>query len=657
MPLLPTLLSLLPLVPADTGPVSADHTVGWVCVQTPSEPVAAIALTNPDAYSGERRSLRDDLSTTHLHAHLCMPIVTRRGQAELPPAMGVFERDTYPSSIDLETDAPEPTKVELQVIPVDVERVPFVIRLDPVHGQWHPIGRARADTFVVTTPPVFPLARGTVIPDEPSPGDLRGEVPARLAANLEASRRFVEPCRAMTTTGPHTLMPAVISADDGLVDLPADPAVSRPVVLPDGAPLVLCTDTARDPAMLAIALPIDPAHLDRGARWFLLPDAQAHLVPARGFERTRTMRERPFGGYSICRQPTWRTSLHENLYLGRHPEFREDKGWFRDGSADVTPIPEGTPVTALALAAGRALIQVTWPRHERTLFIRADTLTLPRDPGAPFTYPLQPGDTCAHPRGEWRRLLATTPALPADSASSQPDPWAHLARGTKVLLLCDDGLGVSGAGLESARCAPIYRGEHRSAATGATVRRVLVRYAGHDLLVPEPALDHESLGTFIHREHRPENWTFTPIERERPSGWRFGLGTHGAIGLASGVTADARLTELDAGWTFDGAFGVGADAVGGVIQLTAGARRPFAQLAPDLEAFAGLAGRVDVYVTGGGGLGLELAGKVGLRFSNDLAPVLLEIGVSGGYGERFDGHRGGWRAGVDIGLGVELVRF
>lgn len=643
--MLPTALMLSALVSTDVG---STHEMGWVCVQTPGAAVAAIAITDPTHYSGERRIERDRLSDTRLGHHLCAPVIVELGTDELPADAAVFERDAHPSPPDLEQGPPEPSTVELQVIPADADLMPWVIRLDSAHGEW--LSGPEGDAFVTTMATIFPLAKGPVFPQTTATPDPHGEVPRRLAKKLLAVRRFAEPCGPVIASSTLTLTPALASPDDGLVD--PDPAPGRKsLTVEPGTAMIHCRDTSRDPGLMAIALPFDAKRLDRGARWFLLPQHEHFFARAPGLERTQTTRAHPFGGYSVCHEPTWETWLYEDV--DSHDEWRPDEGTFRRAAPQI--LPRGTPVTALAFDAGLALVQVTDGDAERFLLVRESALALPRRRSAPLSYEVPLGTGCARSRGEWRRLLATAGALPTTPATNRSAPWVHLAAGTQVLMTCDDpGHTIAS---ERAPCSPVPGAELRSMSTGSTGKLVRVRYAGRDLLVHERTVYPESLGSFSQREDRPPLWLFTNALRETPGTARFYLGSHGTVGVASGVSADARIIDIDAGWTFDGALGAGADEVGGLLHVTAGARRPFAQLAPNLEAFGGVAGRVDVYVTHGGGLGLQVVGKLGLRYDNDLAPVLIELGVSAGYGDTFDGGRGGWRAGLAMGLGVEVVRF
>lgn len=642
---LPPLLTALGVVllagnATAAGPFSADtpkeHALGWLCVDVSNPDIARVSAFNTDApeftmFAGKSRyHVTPDPSGG---ARVCVPIVTTLGDGEVPEETLVFERE-----IATETGV-RAAQAELVLTPTSPQLHEVTMKVIGSTPYW--TEQNGVWTFQATESVTFPerIVRGL-----DGLGD--GPPPPSVFPSAPLTERFSEPCVPVR-------LPWPAPANFGLYN-PTTRKVSprgvEPLRLAKGDVLSLCEGLSTDGELLAVAKPIAPGEVG----WFLIPrETELTRIDTQlAYHRTR-----PLGGYHVCRVPTWTTHLLKPVPLAQSWELLANGQWAApalptdgmaaaeappeasprdlDGVGGLDPVPTGPslraglPVTMLDHRNSWALIRAVLDGATRTFAIPGQVVALPSGPSSEPVSLM--GGLCPWPAGRWRTISANTQAfhLAQDAPGSElAGLWLELPLGTRVLAMCDD----------KRDCDPIYVG---GAQSDATDRVVLVRYAGHLLGIRESTLRDRVTGTFETRVERRDYWRAQEdlIRPDVIANWAIGLGPGARLSFvdddAHAWTLKLRLQELVKGWGFEAGFAAGGNGLGTFLEFSAGAGILLAELEGNIELRAGFLGKLDLFVTGDGGLGVDLIAKAQLRWNNDVAPVSFELGFNVGFGGTF----------------------
>jgi len=616
------------------------HELGWLCLSVSDTRVAQISAFNKDAADLSiwvtKERFHVEREGDGPHGRICVPTIVRVGQAEIPDNTLIFEREVRVGEVVRSAAA------ELVLVPELATLAEATVAVRGLADQW--TERDGVWTFQVASPVRFAerVTRGLS-------GDGDGPSPVEVFRSAAAMERFSEPCRPFVLTEAAVGNVGVFDRATGRVS----PRGIEPFRLPQGEIVSRCQGLSADGTMIAVARRLGEGE-GRHIGWFLLP-RESGMAPKD--DATRFTAEHPFGGYHVCRQPTWNSATIDEVRLAAAWELLANGEWLRltGEHRDRGLIEPGTPVVLLDHRDGWALVRVTLDGVRRTLALPGRVIAMPSGPASEVRS--LAGGLCQWPRGEWRALKA--PSRPFRVAQDTPGSelsgnWLEIPEGSRVLVMCQGPRG----------CDPVYVG---GAQVKETERVRLMRYGGYLLGIYERDLRERTTGTFDARVERPH---YHPgddgILRQAEPRWALGLGPGARLSFARqddfAWAARVRLQELDPKLGFEGAIGVGGDGHGTFMELTGGVGvllHRFEDAPIELRA-AGLA-KVDLRFAGGGGLGVDLIAKGQLRWVNDFAPVSFEIGVNVGFGGTFASGDEDGRSGVTFGmplwLHVELIQF
>lgn len=640
-------------------PEERPHELGWLCLN-----VNDVAVTQISAFNKDSPSLSIWIPKARFHVdatgpgsagRICVPTVVRLGDGPLPPETLVFERTVISGNVH------RPSNAELVVTPESPLLAEVTIEVIGLADQWTQLDGTL--TFQSLRPVEFPprVTRGLL-------GDGDGPPPAEVFQGVAASQRFAEPCQ------PAVLDEAVV-ASAGRYDARSNKVTAQgiePLRLEAGTKIARCEGLALDTMLLAIARPASASPTETAVNWALVPHAtKLHLIdgePAAGKVPSgrRFTAAHPLGGYHVCRQPTWTTSVLQDVALSGAWELLPTGQWRQnlpgDPGASGT-IAGGDGATLLDYREGWALVQVLVDGKVRIIAAPASSIAMPSGP-ANDVLELD-GGLCPVARGQWKAIKANTQAFKVSQDSPGAELaglWLEIPMGTHVLQLCQDGAGVGGKTMPGVpACEPVYVG---GAQGKENDRFVLVRYAGTYLGVRERDLRDRTTGEFELRRDRPWFHRIVTTDHDRDAGWALSLGPGGRISFVEPKDHAwtlslwvQRLTEGDLG--FEGGFGAGGDGFSTFLTFSGGVGTLVHRFDDEpLELRVAVLGQLDLRVSNGGGLDFDIIGKAQLRWVNDLAPVSFELGLDIGYGGTFgkDGG-GGFRLGMPIGLRVEILQF
>ncbi len=660
--LLVVALHLSPPAAHAATPDERAHELGWLCVNVSDVAVSQVSAFNKDAPSLSiwvpKARFHIEPSGPGTAGRICIPTVVRLGDGPLPPETLVFERTVIAGQVH------RPSTAELVVTPESPHLAEVTIELIGLGEQW--TQRDGTLTFQSLRPVTFPerVSRGLV-------GDGEGPAPPDVFVAMAAAQRFSEPCR------PAELAEAAI-ANFGNLDARSGKVVARgiePFRLEAGTKVTRCDDLALDTMTLAVARPASDLPDETRVNWYLVPrttalrplDPPPDSAPAPDGAPPRAYTvQRPLGGYHVCRQPTWTTSLLADVPLSGLWELLPSGQWHQNLPGDPGAIGQldgGQGASLLDYRETWALVRVELDGRPRTLAVPASSVAMPSGPG-PAAIELD-GGLCPVTRGQWKALKANAQAFKV----SQDTPGAELAglwlevpMGTHVLELCQDGAQVGGKTMPGMpACEPIIVG---GAQGRETDRFVLVRYAGTFLGIRQADLRDRTTGLFELRRERPWFYRAGAVITEDEPSWALTLGPGARISFVRpkdhGWVISLYLQRLlDSGWGFEGGIGAGGDGFSTFLSFTGGAGALIHRFEDEpLELRGAVLGQLDVRVSDGGGLNFDVIGKLQLRWVNEIAPVSLELGLNVGYGGTFgDKGKGGALFGMPINLMVELAHF
>ena len=634
------------------------HELGWLCLNVSDVGISQVSAFNKDAPSlsiwvGKQRFHLDKTGPGEA-GRLCIPTIVRLGDAPLPPETLVFERTVVSG------DVHRPALLELVLTPESAFLSEVTLGVIGLADQW--TQRDGTLTFQSLRPVEFPprVSRGLI-------GDGEGLPPAEVFRALATMEHFVEPCR------PAELDEAVV-ASAAHYEARTNAVTAHgiePVRLEAGTKVSRCDGLALDTMMLSIARPASDAATETQVEWLLLPrttklrllDATDGRAPT---PERRYSAQHPLGGYHVCRQPTWTTSILTDVPLAGAWELMPSGQWRQNLPGDagaIGVIAGGTSATLLDYRETWAVLRVPIDGQVRIIAAPASSVAMPSGPG-PDAQELDLG-LCPVAGGQWRALKTNAQAFKV----SQDTPgaelvglWLEIPMGTHLLQLCQDGAVLGGkTSPGQPPCEAIYVG---GAQVKETDRFVLARYAGTFLGVREKDLREKTSGVFELRRQRPWFYRAGGIIEEREPNWALSIGPGARLSFVRAKdhawTATLYLQRLvDHGLGFEGGVGLGGDGFTSFLSLTGGAGGLIHRFEDDaLELRGAVLGQLDLRVSDGGGLNFDVVGKLQLRWVNDFAPVSLELGINLGYGGTFGTKgRGGVLFGMPLGLQIELVQF
>lgn len=639
-------------------PSERPHELGWLCVNVSDVGIAQVSAFNKDAPS---LSIWVPKERFHIEAtgpgeagRVCIPTVVRLGDGPLPPETLVFERTVVSGTVH------RPSILELVVTPSSPLLGEVTIEIIGLGEQW--TQRDGTLTFQSLRPVVFPsrVTRGLL-------GDGDGAPPPEVFRAAAAVQRFAEPCQ------PAELEEAVV-ASFGEYEARTGRVTARglePFRLEQGTKVSRCEGLALDTLMVAVARPASNAPSETEASWYLVPrEARMRLLsPAPADSdapQQRFTAQRPLGGYHVCRQPTWTTSVLAEIPMAGSFELLPSGEWRQNLPGDpgaASAISAGADATLLDYRDSWALVRARVDGQPRVIAAPAASVAMPSGP-APDAQELD-GGLCPVARGQWRALKQNSQAFRV----SQDTPgaelaglWLEIPMGTHVLQLCQEGALVGGKTTPGVpACEPIYVG---GAQARETDRFVLARYAGAWIALRDKDLRDKTTGAFDLRRERPWYYRAGAVVKEPDPRWALSIGPGARISFVRpkehGWTVSLQLQRLvEAGLGFEGGVGAGVDGFGPFIALQGGVGTLFHRFeAESLELRGAVLGKLDLRPSDGGGMGFDVIGKLQLRWVNDIAPVSLEVGLNFGYGGTFgDKGRGGVLFGMPIGLQVQLLEF
>lgn len=655
----PALIALVALTiharAADTP--ERPHELGWLCVNVSDVGISQVSAFNKDAPSLSiwvpRERFHVEKTGPGEAGRVCIPSVVRLGDGPLPPETLVFERTVVSGTVH------RPSILELVVTPTSAALGEVTVEVIGLGEQW--TQRDGTLTFQSLRPVTFPAraSRGLI-------GDGDGPPPPDVFRAAAAAQRFTEPCQ------PAELEEAVV-ASFAEYEARTNRVTARgiePYRLEAGTKVSMCEGLALDTLMLAVARPASNAPSETAAAWFLLPrQARMRLLSPSAGADTPTQRftaQRPLGGYHVCRQPTWTTSVLAEVPMAGAFELLPSGEWRQNLPGDpgaVGAIAGGADATLLDYRDSWALIRASVDGQARVIAAPAASIAMPSG-AAPDAQELD-GGLCPVARGQWRAMKSNSQAFRV----SQDTPgaelaglWLEIPMGTQVLQLCQDGALVGGKTTPGVpACEPIYVG---GAQARGTDRFVLARYAGTWIGLRDKDLRDKTSGDFDLRRERPWYYRAGAVIKEADPRWALSIGPGARISFVRpkdhAWTVSLNLQRLvDEGLGFEGGVGAGVDGFGTFISLTGGVGTLFHRFEEEsLELRGAVLGKLDLRPTDGGGLNFDVVGKMQLRWVNEIAPVSLEVGLSFGYGGTFgDKGRGGVLFGMPVGLQVQLVEF
>lgn len=626
---------LTALAGSPAGPhVPRPHELGWVCINVSDTRLVQVSAFNKDAenltawVTSER--IHVDLEGDGPGGRVCVPAVTKAGDEALPDNTLVFERE-LPGK---EGEASRPSVAEVVLVPRLDTLAEATTRIVGTADQWKLAGGVwtfQANSGVTFAPKVV---RGM-------PGEGDGPAPPEVFRAAFNMAHFEEPCRPMT-------LDADVVGNYGAMDSRLGKVVPRgvePFRLKKGEVVSRCEGVSADGTMVAVARMVDDELV-----WFIIP-RDAAMSPKGTMAYTV---DKPLGGYHVCRQPTWSTTILEETDLAGKYELLDNGKWLwlEGDNRDKTVLAPGTPATLVDHREGWALVQITLGGAPRVLALPGRAVAMPTGPASEVRS--VQGGLCQWPAGEWRATSAPTQAfrVAQDTPGAELSGlWRELPIGTRVLVLCQT----------AKKCEPIYVGGAQSSETD---RVLLARYAGYLLGVREKDLRERVTGGFETRAERPDLWqALHGVRRDSAPKWALGVGVGGRLSF---VESDdfawalrGRLQRLTDGWGFEGAIGAGVDGLGSFMEFTGGAGVLFTRIeGTNLELRGSALAKLDLRFEGGGGLGFDVIAKGQLRWVNDVAPVSLEVGVNVGFGGTFGAKgKGHVTFGMPLWLNVELLSF
>jgi len=658
---LPSSLLLVALCVASAPARAADperpHELGWLCVTVSDLGVTQVSGFNRDApilsiTVGKGRLYTEPATAGGRGGRVCAPTVVRAGDGDAPAETLFFEREPQGKT--------RASTIEIVLTPDDPRLAEATVEVVAIPSGW----TQREGTWTYQVPGAIAFGER---PLRSLVGDGDGPPPDTLFPALLAAQRFAEPCQPVALA---QAAPANFANFDPRLERVTARGI-EPVTIPQGTRVSRCEGLSLDPLMVAVARPSDEADAASAPSWFLVP-RDSVMTAIAGLEDVRYTAAQPLGGYHVCRQPGWTTSLLEDVTLGSHWELERGQGW-RQMPLDASEsplVPAGTAVELLDTREGWAVIEGRFPpgpsARPRIIAVKASAVALPS--GGGHAVLAVGGGLCPVGRSQWRATKSNTQAFRV----SQDTPgaelaglWLELPIGTQVLQLCQDGRAADGlTAPKNPACSPAYVGGAQGSAHGGD-RFVLVRYAATWLAVREDALRERTTGEFALRAERPWFWRAGAPKVEDPDdGWVFSLGPGARIGFVdkddhAWVLKSRMQRVTDDDLDFEGGFGVGGDGLGTFIELTAGLGKLFYTF-PDapLELRGAVVTRLDFYTSGDQGLGFDVIAKAQLRWVNDTLPLSFELGINLGYGGTFgpsgEGH---FRFGMPVSLLLELARF
>ncbi|MBL8786136.1 MAG: hypothetical protein JNJ59_14655 [Deltaproteobacteria bacterium] len=651
---------------ARAGDPGRPHELGWLCLTVDDVAISQVSAFNRDAPSLSiwvpKSRFYIDKTGPGEAGRVCIPTVVRLGDVALPPETLVFERTVIAGQVQ------KPSIAEVVVTPEDNGKSEVTLELVGLAEQW--TQREGTLTFQAPRPIAFPLRIPVGLP-----GDGDGPPPPEIFRQMPSVLRFDEPCE------PVVLEEDVI-ASFGNFDTRTGKVSARgiePYRLTAGTRVARCPGLSLDTLAVALARPAKPDDAETSANWYLAPrDVKVKLLapgdPKNDIAPRRYLAARPLGGYHLCRQPTWTTTLLNDVPLAGTWELTAQGEWRQNlpGEPGSTGTLEGGQgVTLLDYRETWALVRakVGTDPAVRIIAAPAASVALPSGPTQDGAKPGEAqeldGGLCPVARGQWRALKANAQSfrVSQDTPGSElVGLWVEIPMGTRLLQLCQDGATVGGKTAPGVpACEPIRVG---GAQAKENDRFVLVRYAGTYLAVREKDLREKMTGEFELRRERPWFHRGDTIPGDTDHGWSITLGPGGRISFVRANdhawSLTSRLEKLvDEGFGFQGSFGVGGDGFGTFITLGGGVSTLVHRFADEpLELRLAVLGELDLRVSDGGGLNFDVVGKAQLRWVNDIAPVTFEVGLNLGYGGTFGTNgRGGFLFGLPLGVMVELVHF
>ena len=663
------LILVAPLSLVTSGARAADpaeraHELGWLCMNVSDVGVTQVSAFNKDAPSLSiwvpKARLYIEPTGPGTSGRVCVPTVVRLGDGELPAQTLVFERTVVSGNVH------RPATAELVITPESPYLSEVTIEIIGLAEQW--TLRDGTLTYQSVRPVEFPgrVTRGLM-------GDGEGPPPPEIFRAIATTQRFEEPCQP-------AVMEEAIMASFGNYEPRTNKVTARgiePLRLAAGTKVSRCEGLALDTTLLAVARPATAAPDESEVTWLLIarqsklrlldrepatPPAPGEIVPGR-----RYTVQRPLGGYHVCRQPTWTTSVLTEIPLAGLWELMPSGDWRQNLPGDAGAagaIDGGATVTLLDYRETWALVRGMVDGKMRIVGAPASSVAMPSGP-APDALELD-GGLCPVARGQWKALKSNAQAFKV----SQDTPgaelnglWLEIPMGTQLLQLCQDGAEVGGKTIPGVpSCEPIFVGGAQQGSE--TDRMVLVRYAGTFLAVRARDLRDRTTGAFELRRERPWFHRAGGVKQDQDDGWALSIGPGARLSF---VRPDdhawtislylQRLVQKNLG--FEGGVSVGGDGLTTFLSFTGGVGALLYTFKDEpLELRGAVLGQLDLRITDGGGLNFDVIGKAQLRWVNDIAPVSFEIGLNLGYGGTFGNNgKGGVLFGMPFGLLVELVQF
>ena len=634
------------------------HELGWLCMNVSDVGVSQISAFNKDAPSLSvwvpKARLYIDKTGPGEAGRICAPTVVRLGDGELPPETLVFERTVIAGTVH------RPSTAELVVTPESPFLSEVTVELIGLAEQW--TQRDGTLTFQSVRPVEFPgrVSRGLL-------GDGEGPPPADVFRAYAAMLRFEEPCQPAALEEP-------MMANFGRYEPRTNKVAARgtePVRLEAGTRVTRCEGLALDTLTVAVARPAAPGSDE--VQWLLVPRQTKMKVLEPGEPETEKPRKQftashPLGGYHVCRQPTWTTSVLTDVPMSGAWELLPSGQWQQNLPGDAGAAGElagGATVTLLDYRETWALVRGRVDGKPRVIAAPAASIAMPSGP-ANDTFELD-GGLCPTARGQWKALKSNgqTFKVSQDTPGAElTGLWLEIPMGTVVLQLCQDSGDVGGKTMYGVpACEPIYVGGTQGAEND---RFVLVRYAGNFLGVRARDLRDKITGEFELRRERPYYFK-EGAKQEREPDWALSIGPGARLSFVEpdhhAWTVSLYLQRLvEQGLGFEGGIGFGGDGLTTFMSFTGGVGTLLHKFEGEpLELRGAVLGQLDVRVSDGGGLGFNVLGKAQLRWVNDIAPVSFEVGLNIGYGGTFGNSvrrgKGGVSFGMPFGLMVELVQF
>jgi len=643
-------------------PAERPHELGWLCMNVSDVGVSQISAFNKDAPSLSiwvpKARLYIEPTGPGTSGRVCAPAVVRLGDGELPPETLVFERTVISGNVH------RPATAELVVTPESPLLGEVTVELIGLAEQW--TQRDGTLTFQSVRPIEFPgrVTRGLI-------GDGEGPPPPDIFRAVAATQRFAEPCQP-------AVMDEAMMASFGSFEPRTNKVSARglePVRLEAGTKVSRCEGVALDTMLLAVARPATAAPDETDISWLLIPrQTKMHLVDEDASNPktdTKTGRrytmQRPLGGYHVCRQPTWTSSVLSDIPMAGSYELLPSGEWRQNLPGDASAagtISGGATVTLLDYRDTWALVRGVVDGKLRVVAAPASSVAMPSGP-APDALEVD-GGLCPVARGQWKALKSNAQAFKVsqDTPGAELDGlWLEIPMGTHLLQLCQDGADVGGKTIPGVpSCEPIFVGGAQQGSE--TDRFVLVRYAGNFLGVRAKDLRDKTTGEFELRRERPWFHRAGGIKQDDIAGWALSIGPGARLSF---VRPDdhawtislylQRLVEKSLG--FEGGVGIGGDGLTTFLSFTGGVGTLLYKFEDEpLELRGAVLGQLDLRVTDGGGLNFDIIGKAQLRWVNDIAPVSFEVGLNIGYGGTFGNNgKGGVMFGMPFGILVELVQF